>query len=88
MVALRRAKEERDRLRSQIVTFTERTRDRKYLPYVFAEQGIIARYSVLKGNEQIFAAKYKTYMPDETELRNEIERQKAIFLLTRKDEND
>ena len=48
----------------------------------------IARYSVLKGNEQIFAAKYKTYMPDETELRNEIERQKAIFLLTRKDEND
>ena len=48
----------------------------------------IARYSVLKGNEQIFASKYKTYMPDETELRNEIERQKAIFLLTRKDEND
>ena len=27
-------KEERDRLRSQIVTFTERTRDRKYLPCV------------------------------------------------------
>ena len=26
--------------------------------------------------------------PDETELRNEVERQKAIFLLTRKDEND
>ena len=30
-------KEERDRLRSQIVTFTERTRDRKYPPYVFTE---------------------------------------------------
>ena len=30
-------KEERDCLRSQIATFTERTRDRKYLPYVFAE---------------------------------------------------
>ena len=30
-------KEERDCLRSQIVTFTERTRDRKYLPYVFTE---------------------------------------------------
>ncbi len=29
-------KEERDCLRSQIATFTERTRDRKYLPYVFA----------------------------------------------------
>jgi len=35
-------KEERDRLRSQIAAFTERTRDRKYLPYVFTEQGIIA----------------------------------------------
>lgn len=48
----------------------------------------IARYSVLRGNEQIFAAEYKAYMPDETELRNEIERQKAIFLLTRKDKGD
>ena len=42
----------------------------------------IARYSVLKGSEQIFAAKYKTYMPDEEELRREIERQKALFLLS------
>ena len=42
----------------------------------------IARYSVLKGSEQIFAAKYKTYLPDETELRNEIEHQKAMFLLS------
>ena len=48
----------------------------------------IARYSVLRGNEQIFAAEYKAYMPDETELRNEIERQKAIFLLTRKGKDD
>ncbi|MBE6135447.1 MAG: DUF1016 family protein [Erysipelotrichaceae bacterium] len=44
----------------------------------------IARYSVLKGSEQLFAAKYKTYLPDETELRNEIERQKALFILSRK----
>ena len=29
-------------LRSQIATFTEKTRDRKYLPYAFTEQGIIA----------------------------------------------
>ena len=35
-------KEERDCLRSQIATFAERTRDCKYLPYVFTEQGIIA----------------------------------------------
>ncbi|MBO5528782.1 MAG: ORF6N domain-containing protein [Bacilli bacterium] len=41
-------KEERDRLRSQIVAFTERTRDRKYLPYVFTEQGIIALAGVLR----------------------------------------
>ena len=42
----------------------------------------IARYSVLKGSEQLFAAKYKTCMPDEEELRREIERQKALFLLS------
>jgi len=41
-------KEERDFLRSQIATFTERTRDRKYLPYVFTEQGIIALAGVLR----------------------------------------
>ncbi len=35
-------KEERGCLRSQIATFAERTRDRKYLPYVYTEQGIIA----------------------------------------------
>jgi len=44
----------------------------------------IARYSVLKGSEQLFAAKYKTYLPDETELRNEIEHQKAMFLLSQR----
>lgn len=48
----------------------------------------IARYSILKGSEQIFAAKYKTYLPDETELKNEIERQKALFLLSRKGESE
>ncbi|MBR6022976.1 MAG: DUF1016 family protein [Kiritimatiellae bacterium] len=40
----------------------------------------IARYSVLHGNKQLFAAKYVTYLPTEEELRTEIERQKAIFL--------
>ena len=39
----------------------------------------IARYSILKGNEQIFATKYKLYLPTEEELRNEIERQKQLF---------
>lgn len=41
----------------------------------------IARYSILKGNEQLFAAKYKTYLPTEEQLRKEIERQKQLFML-------
>ena len=41
----------------------------------------IARYSVLNGNEQLFASKYKLYLPTEEELRVEIERQKEIFML-------
>ena len=40
----------------------------------------VARYSVLNGNEQLFAAKYMTYLPTEEELRHEIERQKQFFL--------
>lgn len=41
----------------------------------------IARYSVMHGNEQIFASKYKLYLPTEEELKNEIEKQKEIFYL-------
>ena len=40
----------------------------------------IARYSVLNGNEQLFAAKYMAYMPTEEELHREIEQQKRFFL--------
>ena len=39
----------------------------------------IAKYSILKGNEQLFASKYKLYLPSEEELRAEIESQKTIF---------
>ena len=45
----------------------------------------IARYSVLNGNEQLFAAKYLTYLPTEEELRREIEQQKEFFRLQHKD---
>lgn len=31
----------------------------------------IARYSILKGNEQLFATKYKLYLPSEEELRKD-----------------
>ncbi len=41
----------------------------------------IARYSVLKGNEQLFASKYKLYLPTEKELRAEIEREKMHLRL-------
>ncbi len=47
----------------------------------------IARYSVMHGNEQLFATKYKLYLPTEEELRAEIEAQKAIFYL-QQEEND
>lgn len=48
----------------------------------------IARYSVLHGNEQLFATKYKLYLPTEQELREEIETQKAIFYLQQKEKED
>ena len=39
----------------------------------------IAKYSILHGNEQLFASKYKLYLPTEEELRTEIETQKEMF---------
>lgn len=41
----------------------------------------IARYSILNGNEQLFASKYKFCLPTEEELRNEIENQKEILAI-------
>ena len=48
----------------------------------------IARYSILKGNEQIFATKYKLYLPTEEELRAEIEREKLNLKLQLEKKND
>jgi predicted nuclease of restriction endonuclease-like (RecB) superfamily len=48
----------------------------------------IARYSILHGNEQLFATKYKLYLPTEEELREEIETQKTMFYLQQKDNED
>lgn len=39
----------------------------------------IAHFSVLNGSDQLFAAKYLTYLPTEEELKEEIERQKEFF---------
>ena len=41
----------------------------------------IAKYSILKENEQLFTTKYKLYLPSEEELRKEIENQKLLFEL-------
>lgn len=41
----------------------------------------IARYSVLHGNERLFASRYKLFLPTEEELRAEIETQRSIFYL-------
>lgn len=46
----------------------------------------IARYSILHGNEQLFASKYKLYLPTEEELRAEIESQKVIYKLQQKND--
>ena len=46
----------------------------------------IAKYSVLHDNEQLFASKYKLYLPTEEELRAEIEIQKQFYYLQKKDE--
>ncbi len=46
----------------------------------------IARYSILKGNSQIFATKYKTFLPTEEQLREEIEKQKLLYRLQHESE--
>lgn len=48
----------------------------------------IARYSVMHGNEQLFASKYKLYLPTKEELKAEIETQKAMFYLQQQESKD
>lgn len=49
---------------------------------------LIARYSVLHGNEQLLASKYKLYLPSDEELRAEIETQKELFYLQHNEDAD
>ena len=48
----------------------------------------VAHYSVLNGSDQLFAAKYLTYMPKREDLRREIEQQKEFYRLQHKDDKD
>lgn len=41
----------------------------------------VVRFSSLSKNEQLYASKYKLYLPTEEELRREIERQKELYYL-------
>ena len=41
----------------------------------------IAHYSVLHDNDRLFMSKYLTYLPTKEQLKQEIERQKAIFYM-------
>lgn len=47
----------------------------------------IARYSILHDSKQLFATKYKLYLPTQEELKAEIEAQKAQFYLQFKEQN-
>ena len=47
----------------------------------------IARYSILKGNEQLFAAKYLPLLPTDEELKQEIEKQKQLFMLQHRNQS-
>jgi hypothetical protein len=39
----------------------------------------VAKYSVLNGSKQIFASKYKTYLPTERQLKEEIAREREVI---------
>ena len=66
---------------------------RQYLRYqqaeiIYSTDDDIARYYVMHGNEQLFASKYKLYLPTEEELKAEIETQKAMFYLQQKESEE
>lgn len=46
----------------------------------------VARYSILADSEQLFAAKYKIYIPTEEELRTEIEHAKELYYAAKEEE--
>ena len=48
----------------------------------------VARYSTLAKNDQMFAAKYKLYLPSKEELKEEIERQKLLFQMSQTNGSD
>ncbi|MDP1993363.1 MAG: PDDEXK nuclease domain-containing protein [Syntrophales bacterium] len=45
-----------------------------------AKDASVVRYSVLNGNEQLFASRYRLVLPSEEELRQELERERAALI--------
>lgn len=48
----------------------------------------VAKYSLLKDNKQIFASKYKTYLPTEKQLKQEIERERNLIEMEKRLQNN
>jgi predicted nuclease of restriction endonuclease-like (RecB) superfamily len=49
---------------------------------------VVAKYSVLQGDKQIFAAKYQLYLPTEQELIDELGRENAMLKMTALDKDN
>ena len=54
----------------------------------FETDSDVAQYSTLAKNDQMFAAKYKLYLPSKEELKQEIERQKLLFQMSLDEETN
>ena len=70
-------------------TYRKRTDDNPTIGIVLCSDTNedVARFSTLARNKQLFASKYKLYLPSEEELRKEIERQKEIYRLQETEQN-
>ena len=70
---------------SDLKQIVRQARGRAYASINYAQVAsnwlYIARYSILKGNEQLFATKYKLLLPTPEELQAEIENQRELFLM-------
>ena len=64
----------------------------KQFPDIFhsvrGKSRFILSWTHLNGSEQLFAAKYLTYLPTKEELRREIEQQKQLFLLQQEEKRN
>lgn len=51
-----------------------------------AKNETVVKYSVLKDSKQLFASKYKLYLPTEEELKKELERELLTYRLEKDNE--